>query len=110
MAFKYYNQLRYPEIPYGSGTVEALAHLPRQSLLPKLLLQVAGRKVNAYCHCIIISVGESGRDSLSQATDTDHDFRLVVDASHIVWHKERFAVLEQRRISLGEYYRVLSFI
>ena len=52
-------------------------------------------------------MGKALRDILSQTTDSDHHFRLVVDTTQMVRDKERFPLVQDGRVGLGEYYRLV---
>ena len=93
----------------GGRTVESLGKFPWLTRLSQLLLHLAGGKVDAHGHRIIIAVGETLRNGLAQLADAHHQFGLILYSSQMVWNEERLAVVEQRRISLGKNNRTLWF-
>ena len=92
------------EFTYRRRIVKGLGYLPRMAFGLALALQVAGSEVDAYGHCIIITVGEAHGDVLTQPTDTHHHLRLVVDTAEMVRDKEGFALIKDGGICLGEYH------
>ena len=93
----------------NSRTVESLGEFPRLSSLAQLLLHLACRKVDTYGYCIVIAVGKTLRNGLSQLADTHHQLGLILYSSQMIRDEERLAVVEQRRISLGKNNRTLWF-
>ena len=94
--------------PYHCRAVEALGDGPWTSEVFGFLLHLARREVNAHRHGIVVAMGKLDGNALAQTTDAHHHLCFVVDAPHEVGHKERFPVLQQCRVSLGEYHRLLS--
>ena len=90
-------------------TVESLGKLPWLTRLSQLLLHLAGGKVDAHGHRIIIAVGETLRNGLAQLADAHHQLGLILYSSQMIRNEERLAVVEQRRISLGKNNRTLWF-
>ena len=90
-------------------TVESLGEFPRLASLAQFLLHLACRKVDTYGYCIVITVGETLRNGLSQLGYSDHYFGFILYSSQMIRDEERLAVIEQSRICLGKDDRTLWF-
>lgn len=90
-------------------TIKSLGEFPRLSSLAQFLLHLACRKVDTYGYCIVIAVGKTLRNGLSQLGYSDHHFGFVLYSSQMIRDEERLAVIEQSRISLGKNDRTLWF-
>ena len=93
----------------GSRAIESLGKLPWLPFLPELLLHLTSRKVDTHSYGIIIAMGETLWYGLAQLADAHHQLRLILNASQMVWDKERLAIVELGRISLGKDDRTLWF-
>ncbi len=101
--------LFYP-VANDCRAIETLTDFPGQSLFSGFALQVAGGEVDTHGDSVVITVGKAFRNALTQPTDAHHQLRLVVHLFRPIGDEERLVILQQCRVSFGEYDGLLRFI
>ena len=93
-------------LPFADNrrTVESLGEFPRLASLTQFLLHLACRKVDTYGYCIVIAVGETLRNGLSQLGYSDHYFGFILYSSQMIRDEERL------KLSLALLLTPISFL
>ena len=94
----------YP-LAYYRRTIKALAYLPGLALFTQTFLHFARSKVYSDSDSVVVSMGETLRNTFTETAYSHHHLCLIVNLSHEVRQKEWFTILEQGRVSLCKNHR-----
>ena len=98
------------KITNSSRAIEPLAKFPWITHLAETALHVASCKIDTHRHSIIITMSETRRDTLAQATDANYHFGFIMHFVRKIRKEKRFAILQDSRVGLQKNHRLLVFL